>query len=118
DGLEGNRRAQRVTKWFLTHEWAIVGTGDVPQIETSFTAAYLFGSGDGTELVDRIEDRIDALPGLAGLGLVRKGIDEARAHVIAEEGAVTVPRQISLADPQLTAASRADRPAAAVGQNA
>jgi hypothetical protein len=80
-----------VTSWFLRHEWAPVGTGDVPQIETDFTTAYLFGSGDGHELVDRIEDRIDALPGLAGLDLVRSSIAAATDRVVATEGSVPAP---------------------------
>jgi hypothetical protein len=91
DMLEHDRRAQRVTKWFLEHQWAIVGSGDVPKIETSFAAAYLFGAGDGAELIDKVEERIDALPGLSGLNLVRTAIREATEHVIAEEGVVPVP---------------------------
>ena len=88
DLLEGDRRAQQVTKWFLRHQWAPVGNGDVPKIETSFATAYLFGGGDGMELIDRIEDRIDTLPGLAGLDLVRTAIRDAARHVEREEGAV------------------------------
>ncbi len=91
DLLEDDRRAQKVTSWFLRHQWAPVGNGDVPKIETSFATAYLFGSGDGAELIDRIEERIDALPGLSGLNLVRTGIAEARDHVISEEGSVPLP---------------------------
>jgi hypothetical protein len=86
--LDGDTRAQKVTKWFLQHEWAPVGSGDVPRIETSFATAYLFGSGEGMELIDRVEDRIDLLPGLAGLDLVRSAIRESVAHVTAEEGSV------------------------------
>ena len=89
--LEGDRKAQKVTSWFLRHQWAPVGNGDVPKIETSFATAYLFGSGDGMELIDRIEDRIDLLPGLKGLNLVRTGIAAAREHVIAEEGFLPPP---------------------------
>ena len=63
-----------------------VGNGDVPKIETAFATAYLFGSGDGAELIDRVEERIDALPGVAGLNLVRNAIKESRALVIREEG--------------------------------
>ncbi len=111
DGLEGDRRAQRVTRWFLNHEWDIVGTGDVPRIETSFTAAYLFGGDEGRELLERVESRVDALPGLAGLGLIRRGIDDAIAHVREVEGDVPTPGR------QRTDASRAARPAVAVGQN-
>ena len=91
DMLQDNRRAQKVTSWFLRHQWAPVGHGDVPKIETSFTTAYLFGSGDGMELIDRIEGRIDALPGLYGLNLVRTGIANSMAHVIETEGFVPQP---------------------------
>jgi hypothetical protein len=80
------RRAQQVTSWFLRHKWAPVGNGDVPKIETSFATAYLFGSGEGAALIDRVEERIDALPGLEGLSLVRSAIVEARRHVVEVEG--------------------------------
>ncbi len=88
DMLENDRRAQQVTSWFLRHEWAPVGNGDVPKIETSFATAYLFGSGEGIELIDRVEERIDGLPGLAGLELVRSAIRDSVAHVVREEGSV------------------------------
>jgi len=99
--LDDSRRAQKVTSWFLRHEWAPVGNGDVPRIETSFATAYLFGGDEGRELIDRIEERIDALPGLNGLNLVRSAIVEARRHVIEEEGGL--PRHI-------TATHRIDNP--------
>jgi hypothetical protein len=91
DLLAEDRRAQRVTKWFLRHQWAPVGNGDVPKIETSFATAYLFGGGEGMELIDRIEERIDSLPGLGGLNLVRTAIRSAATHVEQEEGAVPTP---------------------------
>jgi hypothetical protein len=87
-----DRRAQKVTSWFLRREWAPVGNGDVPRIETSFATAYLFGGGEGAELIDRVEERIDALPGLRGLGLVRGAIQEAIRHVIEIEGSVPEAR--------------------------
>ena len=89
--LLAERRAQKVTSWFLRHEWAPVGNGDVPRIETSFATAFLFGSGAADDLVDRIEERIDALPGLSGLNLLRGAIVDARAHVLVEEGVVPRP---------------------------
>jgi hypothetical protein len=88
DGLESSRRAQRVTSWFLRKQWEPVGSGDVPRIETDFATAYLFGTGDGAELIDRIEARIDALPGLSGLNLVRSAIAECTDRLVAQEGAV------------------------------
>lgn len=89
--LLADPKSQRVTRWFLRNKWAIVGSGDVPRIETSFAGAYLFGSGEGLTLIDRIEERIDALPGMAGLHLVHTAIREATEHVLAEEGAVPWP---------------------------
>ena len=74
DGLEASRRAQQVTSWFLRHSWQPVGSGDAPRDETDFATAFLFGSDEGRELIDRIEARIDALPGLAGLGIVRTAV--------------------------------------------
>ena len=90
DMLE-ERRAQKVTSWFLRHEWAPVGNGDVPRLETSFATAFLFGSDSADEHVNRIEERIDSLPGLSGLNLLRSAIVEARAHVLAEEGVLPRP---------------------------
>jgi hypothetical protein len=103
--LEGDRAAQKVTRWFLRHEWAPVGSGDVPRIETSFSTAYLFGSGEGAELINRVEERIDSLPGLAGLNLVRDAIAASVQHVISEEGAV--PEVPAHADVKLARAADA-----------
>ena len=86
--LKDKRRAQRVTSWFLRLQWAPVGNGDVPHIETSFATALLFSSPSGRAMVDRVEERIDAFPGLARLNLVRSALDIARAHVVAREGFV------------------------------
>ena len=86
--LLADPKSQKVTRWFLRNKWAIVGSGDVPKIETSFAAAYLFGAGEGLGLIDRIEERIDGLPGMAGLCLVQTAIREATQHVVQEEGAV------------------------------
>jgi hypothetical protein len=103
DLLDDDRRAQRVTSWFLRHQWAPVGYGDVPKIETAFATAYLFGSGNGTELIDRVEDRIDSLPGLKGLNLVRDAIVESRALVIEHEGFLPVPVAVAAAEQRAAA---------------
>lgn len=98
DLLADDRRAQKVTLWFLRHQWAPVGNGDVPKIETAFATAYLFGSGNGGELIDRVEDRIDALPGLKGLNLVRNAIVSSREMVIEQEGFLPVPVSVVAAE--------------------
>ena len=86
--LADDARAQRVTKWFLKKQWAPVGSGDVPRIETAFATAYLFGDGEGSKLIDNIEARIDALPGLGGLNLVRSAIAESVEYVQRVEGSI------------------------------
>jgi hypothetical protein len=101
DMLQDDRKAQKVTSWFLRNQWAPVGNGDVPQIETSFATAYLFGSGEGLELIDRVEERIDALPGLHGLNLVRDAIVECKQHVIDAEGVLPTPRSYEFSRPEL-----------------
>jgi hypothetical protein len=91
DLLADDRSAQRVTRWFLRHRWAPVGNGAVPKVETSFVTVFLFGHAEGRELIDRVEQRIDALPGLSGMNLVRSSIDKARYHLVREEGCLPRP---------------------------
>ncbi|MFN8052160.1 MAG: hypothetical protein U0Q22_12020 [Acidimicrobiales bacterium] len=97
DLLEDDRRSQWVTRQFLTRQWDIVGNGDVPRSETAFVGALLFGTGDGHELVDRIEQRIDMLPGLSGLNLVRSAIAQAKLEYVAAEGDLPVVASVSAA---------------------
>ena len=84
--LEDDARSRWITKQVLLRQWDIVGNGDVPRSETAFAGAYLFGGDEGNALIDRVEARIDALPGLAGLGLVRTAIKTATDEVIQTEG--------------------------------
>ena len=74
--LDADRRSQKVTKWFLRHEWEPVGSGDVPRIETSFATAYLFGSGEGTELMMLNQDppQHTRLRNLVARGFTPKGV--------------------------------------------
>jgi len=88
--LENDARSRWITKQFLLRQWDIVGNGDVPRSETAFAGAYLFGGDEGNALIERVEARIDALPGLSGLSLVRKAIVKATAEVIETEGALPV----------------------------
>ena len=90
--LEDDARSRWITKQFLLRQWDIVGNGDVPRSETAFAGAYLFGGDEGNALIDRVEARIDALPGLAGLGLVRTAIKTATDEVIQTEGAGVLAR--------------------------
>jgi hypothetical protein len=68
--LEDSRVAQRLTRWALRRFWSPVGTGVVPDSEVDFLSSYLFGNDDGHALAERIDRRVDHLPGLGGLNLL------------------------------------------------
>lgn len=54
----------------------------MPEAEVLHLISFLFGGGEGAEMVARIDRRIDKLPGLGRLGLVAK----ARASATGELG--------------------------------
>jgi len=72
--LAESRAAQRLTRWALRRFWAPVGSGVVPEPEVDFLRAYLFGDDDGRAMADRIDRRVDRLPGLEGLNLLRGAV--------------------------------------------
>ena len=72
--LAESRAAQRLTRWALRRFWAPVGSGVVPGPEVDFLRAYLFGDDDGRAMADRIDRRVDRLPGLEGLNLLRGAV--------------------------------------------
>jgi rubrerythrin len=61
--LAASSRSQRITRAALARRWAPVGSGVMPRTETRHVIAYLFGGDDGTAMADRIDRRIDRLPG-------------------------------------------------------
>ena len=62
--------AQRTTRLVLRAAWKPVGSSVMPEAETRHLATTLFSGDDGTAVVQRIDRRVDALPGLSGLGLL------------------------------------------------
>lgn len=68
--LAGSTKAQRITRLALARTWRPVGSGVQPAAETSHLIAHLFGGSDGAVMAERIDRRIDRLPGLSGLDLV------------------------------------------------
>lgn len=75
DHLSASPRAQRTTRRMVKRLWNPVGAGVMPEPETRHVVDTLF-TGDGAEAVtSRIDRRIDALPGLEGLGLMRGAIE-------------------------------------------
>jgi hypothetical protein len=75
--LSDSRAAQRLTRWALDHFWSPVGTGVVPDQEVRFLSTYLFGDPDGLAMADRIDRRVDRLPGLGGLNLLHDAVSVA-----------------------------------------
>ena len=75
--LSDSRAAQRLTRWALDHFWSPVGTGVVPDQEVRFLSTYLFGDPDGLARADRIDRRVDRLPGLGGLNLLHDAVSVA-----------------------------------------
>ncbi len=77
--LTASPRARRLTRFALKQLWAPVGSGVMPEAETSHLATYLFAGGSGEETVRRIDRRIDRLPGLEDLHLVERAVRARRA---------------------------------------
>jgi hypothetical protein len=72
--LADSQAAQRLTRWALRRFWAPVGSGVLPEREVDFLRSYLFGDDAGRAMADRIDRRVDRLPGLQGLNLLRGAV--------------------------------------------
>ncbi|MGH9044988.1 MAG: ferritin-like domain-containing protein [Acidimicrobiales bacterium] len=70
--LSISQGAQRLTRWALRRYWAPVGSGVMPDAEVRFLVSFLFGGDEGLAVADRIDRRVDLVPGLSGLGLIHK----------------------------------------------
>ena len=69
--LAASPRAQTTTRRMIRSLWEPVGAGVMPADETRHLVRTLFtGDADGRAVADRVDRRIDNLPGLAGLGLM------------------------------------------------
>jgi hypothetical protein len=80
--LGADRRARRLTRFALRRMWRPVGSDVMPAAEVDHLIGFLFGDAEGAEMLERIDRRIDRLPGLAGLHLVRS----AAARLVPSEG--------------------------------
>ena len=68
--LASSRTAQVATRFALRRFWRPVGSGVMPASEVAFLVRQLFAGRDGAAMADRIDRRVAALPGLAGLTIV------------------------------------------------
>ncbi len=70
--LERSRPARLLTRLALRVFWTPVGSGIMPAAETAFQLRYLMGGADGARVIRQLDEKIDRLPGLAGLNLVSR----------------------------------------------
>jgi hypothetical protein len=88
--LARSRRAQRLCRAALRRLWRPVGSGVMPRAEVAFMVSELFGNDDGRAIARRIDQRVDALPGLEGMRLVERAVDHYGAVAIGVDRAAPV----------------------------
>lgn len=76
--LESSKKARIITRAALNKFWSPVGSGVMSGEETAFLAGFLFGDPLGMESAQRIDRRVDRLPGLAGLHLLQSAVAQVR----------------------------------------
>lgn len=74
DRLERSAKARTLTRFAMKAFWGPVGSTIEPKRETAFVLNYLMGGPEGAKHIERIDRKMDELPGLSGLNLVRKAI--------------------------------------------
>ena len=89
--LAGSRRAQRLCRTALRRLWRPVGAGVMPRSEVAFMVSELFGDGGGRAIAQRIDHRVDGLPGLDGLRLVERAVDHYTADTTGAHGPGPAP---------------------------
>ncbi len=73
--LERSVPAQKLARFVISKFWSPVGQGTKPQAETDYLIATLFEGADGISFFDRnVNQRIERLPGFAGLKTVRERV--------------------------------------------
>ncbi len=70
DRLKDSARARKLARAALRKFWTPVGAGVMPKSEVAFLIRHLFSDKDGTAMAERIDRRVDRLPGLEGLRLI------------------------------------------------
>jgi len=78
--LSESPRAQNLTRFFLSRTWRPVGSGVMPKAEVDFLVRYLFDGPNGTAMAERIDRRVDRLPGQEGLHLLKTAVTKLSAQ--------------------------------------
>ena len=71
--------AQRATRWMIKRLWSPVGASVMPVDDTRHLVRTLFTGDEGRAVADRIDRRVDRLPGLEGLGLMERSLAQYAA---------------------------------------
>ncbi|HVB91969.1 MAG TPA: hypothetical protein VND70_07695 [Acidimicrobiales bacterium] len=77
--LAESTKAQKLTRFALKHMWRPVGSGVMPTEEVGFLVNYLLSGDQGAEVAERIDRRVDRLPGQDGLHLLRGTVEKFAA---------------------------------------
>jgi hypothetical protein len=75
--LAHSPRAQKLTRFALSHWWRPVGAGVMPKREVGFLIDYLFAGEKGRAAVERIDRCVDRLPGQGELHLLQHAVASA-----------------------------------------
>jgi hypothetical protein len=78
--LAARRRTRRLTRFTVQRFWETVGSDIMPPAEVAFVVDYLFSGAEGRSMAERIDRRVDRLPGLEGLGLAERTVDRHLAR--------------------------------------
>jgi hypothetical protein len=77
--LGNSARAQHLTRFALSHWWRPVGSGVMPRREVGFLVRYLFDGEKGGQFLERIDRRVDRLPGQDNLHLLTRAVSRLAA---------------------------------------
>jgi hypothetical protein len=72
--LGDSPKAQKLTRLALSRWWRPVGSGVMPNKEVGFLVNYLFDGQKGREVLERIDRRVDRLPGQSDLHLLQRAV--------------------------------------------
>lgn len=72
--LERSAAARKLTRYAMKAFWGPVGSTIEPKRETAFVLNYLMGGSEGAKHIERIDRKMDEMPGLGGLHLVRRAV--------------------------------------------